>query len=129
MIRLVGKPGQRGFTLIEVLFVVFILALSALIMSVVFPTSQVSRIKAAHISYATNVAQQQIEQFRSAGYSNVLCGDPVDTPLSEVPEGNQRVSVTQYADGIKKIEVTITWGGYRKVHGSTRLVTLISDHG
>ncbi|MDH7482043.1 MAG: prepilin-type N-terminal cleavage/methylation domain-containing protein [Armatimonadota bacterium] len=119
---------QDGFTLVEVLLVIFVLALTALILAAVFPSSQVSRIKAAHLSYAVSLAHQKVEELRSAGYSGVLVSPTVETPLPELPNGVQRITVSQYAPNIKKIEVSITWGGYRQVQGSTNLVTLISDH-
>lgn len=120
--------SSTGLTLIEVMLVVFVLALTAVIFAATFPTSQISRIKAAHMSYAVSLGHQKIEEIKSAGYAGVLISPPVDTPLSELPDGNQRISITQYAPNIKKIEVTITWSGYRKVGGSTSLITLISDH-
>jgi prepilin-type N-terminal cleavage/methylation domain-containing protein len=119
---------KSGFTLVEIMLVVFVLALTAMMFAATFPTSQISRIKAAHMSYAVSLARQKIEETRSAGYSGVLVTEPVETPLAELPGGTQRVVVTQYASNVKAIEVTITWSGYRKVGGSTTLVTLISDH-
>ena len=119
---------NKGFTLTEVMLVVFVLALSAMIFAAAFPSGQISRIKAAHMSYAVSLAQQKIEEIRSGGYGGVLISDPVDTPLSELPSGNERVEITQYSPNVKKIEVTITWGGYRKVGGDVSLITLISDH-
>lgn len=123
-----SKKRIEGFTLVEVMLTVFVLALTALIFAAAFPTSQISRIKATHTSYAVSLAQQQVEEVRSAGYSGVLVGDPVETALDELPGGTKRITVTQYSPDIKKIEVTITWSGYRKVGGTTTLVTFISDH-
>jgi len=123
------RRNQTGFTLIEVMLAVFVLALTALMFAATFPTSQISRIKAAHMSYAVSLAQQKVEELRSAGYSGVMVGDPVETPLTEMPGGIQRIAVTQYAPNIKKIEVRVTWTGYRRVSGDTILVTFISDHG
>ncbi len=119
---------RDGFTLIEAMLVMLVLALSALMYTATFPTSQISRMKAVHMSYAVSLAQQKIEELRSAGYSAVMVGDPVETPLTDLPSGVQTMSVTQYAPNIKKIEVTVTWSGYRKVGGDTTLVTFISDH-
>lgn len=128
-----AEPGQfrrtKGLTLVEVMLAVFVLALTAIILIACFPTSQISRIKAAHLSYAVGLAQKQMEEFRSAGYASVLVSDPVNTPVAELPSGSQTITITQYAPNVKQIEVTITWEGYRKVGGSTTLVTLISDHG
>lgn len=122
------RCGSGGFTLVEVMLVTFVLVLTALIFVATFSTSQISRMKAAHMSYATSLAQQKIEEMRAAGYASILITDPVENSLPELPTGTQIVTVTQYAPNIKKIEVTISWGGYRQVGGSITLVTLISDH-
>jgi len=131
MVKLKEKNRRSaGFTLVEVLLVVFILVLTALIFAATFPTSQISRIKATHMSYALGLAQQKIEEIKSAGYANIqITPEAVVTPLADIPSGAQTVTVTQYAPNIKKISVSIVWSGYRRVGGRVDLVTLISDHG
>lgn len=125
-----GKRRVSGFTLIEVLLVLFILSLSALMYAATFPTSQISRIKATHMSYALGLAQQKVEEMKSAGYSAIQVTEtPVTSALGEIPGGVQEITVTQFAPNIKQIAVRITWGGYRQVGGTVNLVTLISDHG
>lgn len=120
--------NRSGFTMVEVMIVAFIMALTALIFAATFPTSQISRVKAVHMTYAVSLAQQKVEELRSAGYSSVLVGGPRTTPVPELPNGSQTITITQYAANIKKIQVVISWAGYRKVDGSTSLVTFISDH-
>lgn len=131
MVRTVRKNRRSaGFTLVEVLLVVFILALTALMLAAIFPTAQISRIKATHTSYALSLAQQKMEEIKSAGYANIqITPEAVVTPLADIPSGAQTVTVTQYAPNIKKISVSIVWSGYRRVGGRVDLVTLISDHG
>lgn len=119
---------MHGFTLVEVMLVVFVLALTALIFAATVPTSQISRIKAAHMSYAVNLARQTIEEKRSAGYTNLLVGTSEVSIPADLPGAQQTTTITQYAPNIKKIEVTVTWSGYRQVGGSTTLTTLVSDH-
>jgi len=130
MVRLLSKNRRSaGFTLVEVLLVVFIVALTAFMLAATFPTAQISRIKATHTSYALSLAQQKVEEIKSAGYANIqITPEAVTTPLAEIPNGTQTVMVTQYAANIKKISVSIVWSGYRQVGGRVDLITLISDH-
>ena len=128
MRRRIGRNRRSGFTLLEVLLAVFVLALTAMMLAVSFPSAQISRIKAAHVSYAVNLARQTMEEKRSAGYSSLLAGTTEVSVPAELPGGQQTTSITLYSPHIKKIEVTVTWSGYRKVGGSTTLVTLVSDH-
>jgi len=123
------KIGRAGFTLLEVLLAVFILALTALMVCAAFPTSQISRIKAAHISYADNLARQTLEEKRSAGYESLIAGTTENSVPADLPGAQMTTTITQYSAHIKKIEVTIAWSGYRRVGGTANLVTLVSDHG
>lgn len=122
------KTREEGFTLVEVMLVVFILALTGLIFAATVPTSQISRIKAAHTTYAIHLAQQTIEEKRSAGYAGMLAGTTEDSVPADLPGGLQTTEITQYSTNVKKVRVTITWSGYRQVGGTVTLSTLISDH-
>lgn len=124
----VSKRKSGGFTLVEVLLSMMVLMFAALIFTAAFPTSQISRMKAVHMSYAMGLAQQTLEEKRSAGYSNLLEGTSETSIPAELPGAQQETYITQFGPNTKKVEVTITWGGYRKVGGTMRLATLISDH-
>ena len=126
------KRRSAGFTLIEIMLAVFVLALTGLVFAATVPTSQISRIKAAHTTYAINLAKQTIEEKRSAGYASLVPGTDEVTVPADLPGGSQRTRISQtpylYGPNVKKVEVTITWSGYRQVGGTITLNTLISDH-
>lgn len=123
------KRCESGFTLVEVMLMVFVLTLMALMFAAIYPTAQISHKKSAFTSYAVGLAQQKVEEIKAAGYANIQLTNGVETPLDILPSGTQRVRITQYADDIKQVEVTISWDGYRKVGGTIELVTLVSDRG
>ena len=123
----VSKRRARGFALVEVLLAMMVLTFAALIFTAAFPTSQISRIKAVHMSYAMGLAQQTLEEKRSAGYASLLEGSEVSIP-AELPGAQQTTTISVVGTNTKKVEVTITWGGYRKVGGTMHMATLISDH-
>lgn len=123
-----ARWNQRGLTLVEVMLTVFILALSAMMLAAIYPSAQISRMKAVHYTYATSLAEQKIEELKSAGYASVLVGSPATVAISELPNGSETVAISQYAPNIKKVEVSITWEGYRMVGGSVSLATFIADH-
>ncbi|MBP6965274.1 MAG: prepilin-type N-terminal cleavage/methylation domain-containing protein [Armatimonadetes bacterium] len=127
---MIGKPKRKcgGFTMVEVLLVILVLSFSALIFAAAFPSAQISRIKAVHMSYAMGLAQQTIEEKRSAGYANLLDGTSEVSVPAELPGAQQTTTIEDFGANIKKIDVTITWGGYRMVGGTVHMSTLISDH-
>lgn len=122
------KRRSAGFTLVEVMIAVFILAITALIFAATVSTAQISRIKAAHTTYAVNLAKQTIEEKQSAGYASLLPGTPEVTIPADLPGGVQTTQISQYAANLKEVQVTITWSGYRQVGGSITMDALISDH-
>lgn len=124
----VSRRRSGGFSLIEVLLTLLVLTFAALIFTATFPTCQISRTKAVHMSFATGLAQQTLEEKRAAGYSAVLPGDPTVSVPAELPGAVQTTTITQFGPNTRKVEVTVSWGGYRKVGGSLTLATLISDH-
>jgi len=128
-IRIGSKKGSPGFSLIDVLLAVFVMALTAMILCAAFPTSQISRIKAAHVTYAVNLAHQTMEEKRSAGYASLIAGNTETSVPADLPGAEMTTAITQYSAHLKKIVVTITWSGYRRVGGSTSVVTLVGDHG
>lgn len=120
--------NQSGFTLVEVLIGIFLLAIGAAIVAGVYPVAQISRVKAVYSTFATSLAEQKMEELKSAGYASIQAGSPITTAVVELPNGQQTVAITQYSPSIKKVSITITWNGYRTVGGSITLATLISNH-
>ena len=118
---------QSGFTLIEAMLAVFIVTLTGIMFAAIFPTSQINHKKSAYMSYATSMAQKQMEEIKAAGYANAYPTDWVKTPVDELPDGIKSIAITQYAPNTRKVEVKIEWDGYRHVGGKIELVTLISD--
>lgn len=80
------------------------------------------------MTYALSLAQQKIEEAKSAGCSRHIITSPITTPVSQLTGGSQMIGVSQYSTHIKKIDVRVSWGGYRRVNGSVHLVTFISDN-
>ncbi len=62
---------KLGGTLIEALLAVFILAMSAVILTSAMPMATKSRIKADNMNKAAGMAQKMIEAVRGSGYANV----------------------------------------------------------
>ncbi|HEY3298523.1 MAG TPA: prepilin-type N-terminal cleavage/methylation domain-containing protein [Armatimonadota bacterium] len=127
MIKFRSIPSKSGFTLIEVMLVVMMLVLTALIFAAVFPTAQISRVKAANTTFAANLAQQMMEEKMSGGYGSCMpC--TVTSAIGQLVNGSQTTTITQFSTNVRKIQIQITWGGYRQVGGNVKLVTFLSNH-
>ncbi len=147
------KAKARGFSLIELLVVVFILAVGLTSVSALFVAGTISTRKAQRISAATNAALQQLERLRSAGFAGCIADPEVFTTESgytilqqnpdmtgqvgfavpDLPNGQGTIDIAYYASGagtypnLKDVTVTVTWTGGAGTGGTTRLQTLISN--
>jgi len=143
----------RGFTLIELMVVVFILAVGLTSVSALFITGLVSGRKAERINAATHAVQQQLERLRSAGFSACTV-DPdvfqsedgysivqqnsdgtgqVSFAVPELPNGQGTIDIAFYDTGsgaypnLKEITISVTWTGGKPTGGTTVLQTLIAN--
>jgi len=143
----------RGFTLIEMMVVVFILAVGLTSVSALFIAGLVSGRKAERINAATNAVQQQLERLRSAGFSGCSV-DPdifqsadgysivqqnddgtgqIDFVVPELPNGQGTIDIAYYDTGsgaypnLKDITITVEWTGGKPTGGRTVFQTLIGN--
>jgi prepilin-type N-terminal cleavage/methylation domain-containing protein len=147
------RRTRLGFTLVELLAVVFILAVGLTSVSALFLAGLVSGRKAERLSSATNAVRQEVERLRSAGFSGCVV-DPdifrsadgytinqqnsdgtgqLDFAVPELPGGTGTIDIAFYtgATGIypnlKDITITVTWTGGKPTGGTTVFEALIAN--
>lgn len=143
----------NGFTLLELLAVVFILATGLTAVSALFIAGLVSARKAERMSAATNAMLQQVERLRSAGFAGCTV-DPdifsaadgytitqqhddgtgqITFPVAELPNGAGTIDIAYYdgSEGVhpnlKDVTVTVSWTGGRPTGGTTIFRTLVAN--
>lgn len=147
------RGSTHGFSLIELLVVVFILAVGLTAVSGLFVAGTISTRKAQRISTGLNAAQQQVERLRSAGFSGCLADPDIFTsadgytileqdtdmtgqigfPVTSLPDGQGVIDIAFYDSGsgqypnLKDITVTVTWTGGGPTGGTMQLQTLIAN--
>jgi len=126
---------RRGFSLIEVLFGIFMVSLCATVLAATMPTANQSRAKANNSTKAISLAQKQIETIRSAGYASItperlealgLIDSRVsvsantfsftnvdngifDNPSTVLPSGIGTVRIRQDALELREVLIILTW--------------------
>ena len=147
------RGNTRGFSLIELLVVVFILAVGLTAVSGLFVAGTISTRKAQRISTGLNAAQQQVERLRSAGFSGCTADPDVFTSsdgyaileqqsdmtgqigfsVPSLPDGQGVIDIDFYDSGsgqypnLKDVTVTVTWTGGGSTGGTTQLQTLVAN--
>ncbi len=137
---------RRGITLIEVLFAIAIVGVSASILVATTPIASMSRYKADQLNKASGLAQKELEAVRGLGYGNITAAQlatsglidsatPIstntysftnadsganDNPAKILPTGKGTVKLEQPATDLKRVTVQVTWNE----RGTTRTFTL-----
>lgn len=101
-----------GFTLIEVLITIFLLAvvLISLISAFLYGFNILSRIK--QVAVATQIVQEEMEQVRNMDFDSVLLLGTTFTheDLGQLLEGQGTLALEAGpGDDIKKLTVSVTW--------------------
>ena len=143
----------RGFTLIEMMVVVFILAVGLTSVSALFIAGVLSGRKAERLNGATNAVQQQVERLRSAGFSGCTVDPEIFTSgegytiiqqnadgtgrigfsVPALPNGQGTIDIAYYDTGsgaypnLKDITITVTWTGGKPTGGTTVFQTLVAN--
>jgi Tfp pilus assembly protein PilV len=125
----------RGFTLIEVLFAIFLAMTCAVIVAGVMPLANTSRAKADLRNRATSLGQKMAEAVVHLGYSNAnpaqltalglldnatpvsantytftnIDTAIVDSPASALPSGTGRVTITEPSPDLRQVVVVVGW--------------------
>lgn len=120
------KRTKRGFSLIEVLFGIFLISACATILAATVPVATSSRVSADWANRATSIAHTQLEQIRQLGYARLRADDlkaaelissvtPVDTntysfnAAEGLPSGSGTVKITQVDIDLRRVEVVVRY--------------------
>ena len=148
----IRRKSQQAFSLIEVLFGIFLAGMCATILAATMPVANNSRLKANNQNAALSIAQKQVEVLRSIGYPNLtadrlyasgvidsttpLATDTYsftnidagvyDSPSLKLPSGQGRLTIEQVGIDLRRVTIQLIWieSGRTK---SVRLGTMVAN--
>jgi Tfp pilus assembly protein PilV len=132
---------NRGFSLVEAMLSVFMVASAGAILASAMPVATVSRTKANYMNKAANFAAKEIELMKAQTYPNlspdkVFAADCIDntTPVSSntyscnntdaavgdrvtdiLPHGSATAKIEQIDIELKRVTLTVSWTEKGKV--------------
>ena len=148
-----SRLHKRGYSLVEVLFGIFLAGLCAMVLAATMPVANNARSMANNQNTALSLAQKQMEALRSAGYPNMTPDrllatglidsttavtantysftnvdvGALDSPALRLPNGTGQVRVEQVALDLRRVTVTLNWrerGRNRSVSVGTMVANL-----
>jgi len=144
----------RGFSLIELLIVIAILAIGLSAIAILFTGGVVSNIKARRLNTASERAQQEMEKLRSGGFSSAIV-DPEVFPASrgytiveqnpdrtgriafavpELPGSQGNIEIRHYVGpeglypNLKGVTISVSWQGGSTTPGNVAFQSMLANH-
>lgn len=135
------RRRRSGFTLIEVLIAIVLLAAGLVAVSAAFLSALVSNQKAENLRIANDAVEKKMEAVRAAPFSALNNSqfpspfdiyDPKSTALPPLKIGSGTIKFSGWpagssTPGLLKVEVTGQVGGTRATQASSRAETVIGD--
>jgi len=150
-----ARPSHcAGFTIIEVLVAAMILSIGLVGVSSMIYFGVISHQKSAHYTIAGERAVQEMERIRDAGYLGavvdtwhfpssiyqIVDAHTVRFSVADLPSATGTITINedteaqainpdtgQPYENMKRVTVTVAWGGSRRVSGVYNVATLITN--
>jgi prepilin-type N-terminal cleavage/methylation domain-containing protein len=119
----VNLPEKRGFTLLEILISLIILATGVLAIAWAFGEGIFATSDVENTERALNIAQAKMEEVKKTQFADL--GDSGPTPDPDFPAFSASVNVAEGQDPMQ-VDVTVTWSA-KGGQASLTLTTLVAN--
>ncbi len=116
---------SKGFTMIEVLIALVILSVALLALAGLMIYTTRSNSFGNHMTEATTLAQDKLEELRVTSWGDLLSGEYQDKVTTATGIEYTRIwNIANATDNLRNVTVTVTWNSGSN---STRFVSAISQ--
>ena len=119
------RTNSKGFTLIEVLITLVIMAVSLLALAGLMATTTKSNAAGGHITEASTLAQDRLEELRAVQWDNIPVGVVSDQRSGSTGMNYVRNLNVQQNGSLKTVTITISWAD--RTNHSIRLLSVIAQ--
>ena len=138
--------NRSGLSLIECMIAVLLLSFAVTVFASLFPLAMRMRSKSENVTRATTMCQQVIEQVRALPYASltysglhantVIDASPTTAPFSitsvaglasALPQGTGTLALSTPSTDLRRVDVTINWGGLMQNGNSVTVSSLIAN--
>lgn len=120
---------STGFSLVEVTVAIAVIGMMIVSTGLLLERIPVGGREVRDQDTALKIARNEIESIRAGGYEALPESGPfTDTLLSALEGGVATVTVSDVEDGIRQVEVVVSWRGAGLVTRTVSLVTLVAEN-
>ena len=104
---------QEGFTIVELLVTIIVLAIVGISLSSLFLTIHQTQLRTGYAESANRAGVRQIESLRNTHYNSLTPGETINF-TDELPESLPRdrsatAEISESMPGIRRVDITITY--------------------
>ncbi|MBA7495631.1 hypothetical protein ES702_06220 [subsurface metagenome] len=124
------KLYQKGFSLIELMVAVTILALAIFGIFHAYSVGFMGMSDARDRTVATNYAREKMEEIKNKSFGDIIGDPPADSP-ADIPGTKFKRKVTvadEVTDELKKVTTVISWDDRNGIPKEVKLETLIYNN-
>jgi prepilin-type N-terminal cleavage/methylation domain-containing protein len=118
------RTTNKGFTLLEVLITIAILAIGVAVVLWALGTGLFARGDIESVAKALNISQARLEEIKDTAFGNINSSGP--TPDAAFPAFNTTVNASNNSN-IKQVDVTVSWAT-RGGNTNVSLTTLVANY-
>ena len=115
---------SNGFTLIEILIAVIILAFALLALAGLMVTTTRNNSLGGHMTEGATFAQDKLEEFRATPFDNILSDNDQKTGANGIQYTRSWIVATNPGNNLKTVTLTVNWTD--KNDHSIRVVSAIN---
>ena len=115
---------SNGFSLIEVLISLVILAVSLLALAGLMTTTTKNNAFGSHLTEAATFAQDRLEELRVTAWDNIVNGSDLNPIQGSTGINYNRIWTVNTNDNEKRVTVTVNWND--RVDHSINFLTVIT---
>lgn len=117
------RTSRKGFTLIEVLVTMIILSISLLALAGLMARTTRANADGSHITEATTIAQDRLEQLRATRWEDITLGDSLDQVTGSTGVTYARNSNVIQNGNLRTVTITVNWTD--RANHSVRLLSMV----
>ncbi len=119
------RTSRKGFTLIEVLVTMIILSISLLALAGLMARTTRANADGSHITEATTIAQDRLEQLRATRWEDITLGNILDQVTGSTGVTYARNSNVVQNGNLRTVTITVNWTD--RANHSVRLLSMVAQ--
>ena len=131
MLNINRKLSQKGFSLIELMVAVVILAMAIFGIFNAYSVGFMGMVDARNVTVATNYAREEMENIKNTSFGNLVASGveaPFTIPAPTIFSGTKTIKIWNGNSDLKEVTTKVSWNDRNEIPKEVKLETLIYNN-